>query len=104
VSGRLIAAALSDVEGLIGALDKLIAKRRAIKLATMQQLLTGKTRLPGFGQSWDVVRFSDVADPTNPWAIVGGPFGSSLKTSDYVTEGGRIIQLQNIGDGKFLND
>jgi type I restriction enzyme S subunit len=43
-----IAAALSDVGGLIGALDKLIAKKRAIKQAAMQQLLTGKTRLPGF--------------------------------------------------------
>lgn len=45
---RAIAAALSDVDELIGALEKLIAKKRAIKLATMQQLLTGKTRLPGF--------------------------------------------------------
>jgi len=36
------------VDGLIGALDKLIAKKRAIKQAAMQQLLTGKTRLPGF--------------------------------------------------------
>ena len=49
---RAIAAALSDVDELIGALDKLIAKKRAIKLATMQQLLTGKARLPGFSGEW----------------------------------------------------
>lgn len=49
---RAIAAALSDVDELIGALDKLIDKKRAIKLATMQQLLTGKTRLPGFSGEW----------------------------------------------------
>ncbi|MGL4502815.1 MAG: restriction endonuclease subunit S, partial [Planktothrix sp.] len=47
---RLIAQALSDVDALIAALDKLIAKKRHIKTATMQQLLTGKTRLPGFGE------------------------------------------------------
>ena len=45
---RAIAAALSDVDALLGGLDRLIAKKRDIKQATMQQLLTGKTRLPGF--------------------------------------------------------
>ncbi|MDE0685691.1 MAG: restriction endonuclease subunit S, partial [Candidatus Poribacteria bacterium] len=49
---RAIAEALSDVDGLINALDALIAKKRAIKQATMQQLLTGKTRLPGFSGAW----------------------------------------------------
>jgi type I restriction enzyme S subunit len=47
-----IAEALSDVDGLIGALEKLITKKRAIKQAAMQQLLTGKTRLPGFDAQW----------------------------------------------------
>jgi type I restriction enzyme S subunit len=46
-----IAEALSDVDGLLGALEALIAKRRAIKQAAMQQLLTGKSRLPGFGEA-----------------------------------------------------
>lgn len=45
---RAIATALSDVDALINSLDRLIAKKRDIKQATMQQLLTGKTRLPGF--------------------------------------------------------
>ena len=43
-----IATALSDVDNLIGSLEKLIAKKEAIKAGTMQQLLTGKTRLPEF--------------------------------------------------------
>ena len=43
---RSIAQALSDVDALIAALDKLIAKQRHLKTATMQQLLTGKKRLP----------------------------------------------------------
>lgn len=50
---RAIAEALSDVDDLINGLDKLIAKKRAIKQATMQQLLTGKTRLPGFSGEWN---------------------------------------------------
>ena len=53
---RAIAKVLSDVDGLINALDALIAKKRAIKQATMQQLLTGKTRLPGFSGAWETKR------------------------------------------------
>jgi type I restriction enzyme S subunit len=51
---RAIAAALSDVDGLLGALDRLIAKKRDLKQAAMQQLLTGQTRLPGFKGEWVV--------------------------------------------------
>lgn len=47
---RAIARALSDADTLIAALDKQLAKKRHIKTATMQQLLTGKKRLPGFGE------------------------------------------------------
>ena len=56
---RAIAEALSDVDGLIAALDKLIAKKRAIKQAAMQQLLTGLTRLPGFSGEWKTKRLGD---------------------------------------------
>lgn len=47
-----IAAVLSDVDALLGALDRLIAKKRDLKQAAMQQLLTGQTRLPGFESGW----------------------------------------------------
>ena len=49
---RAIAEALSDVDGLIAALDKKIAKKRLLKQGVMQQLLTGKTRLPSFTNKW----------------------------------------------------
>ena len=55
-----IAEALSDVDGLLGALDRLIAKKRDLKQAAMQQLLTGQTRLPGFHGEWEVKRLGDV--------------------------------------------
>jgi type I restriction enzyme S subunit len=48
----VIATALSDVDALIESLDKLIVKKRNLKQATMQVLLTGKTRLPGFSGIW----------------------------------------------------
>jgi type I restriction enzyme S subunit len=57
-----IAAVLSDLDTLIASLDKLIAKKREIKQATMQQLLTGKTRLPGFNEEWEMKRLGDIAE------------------------------------------
>ncbi|MCK6491176.1 MAG: restriction endonuclease subunit S, partial [Planctomycetes bacterium] len=59
---RAIAAALSDVDALLAKLDQLIAKKRDLKQATMQQLLTGQTRLPGFSGAWEVKRLGNVAD------------------------------------------
>lgn len=56
---RAIAAALSDVDALIAGLAKLIAKKRDLKQAAMQQLLTGQTRLPGFSGAWEVKRLGD---------------------------------------------
>ncbi len=53
---RAIAAALSDVDALLAKLDQLIAKKRDLKQAAMQQLLTGQTRLPGFSGEWEVKR------------------------------------------------
>ena len=50
---RAIAGALSDVDALIGVLDSALAKKRDLKQAAMQQLLTGLTRLPGFHGEWE---------------------------------------------------
>lgn len=59
---RAIAAALSDVDALLRGLERLIVKKRDLKQAAMQQLLTGKTRLPGFSGEWEVKRLSELAD------------------------------------------
>jgi type I restriction enzyme S subunit len=61
---KAIAEAFSDVDGLLGALEALIAKKRVIKKAAMQQLLTGKTRLPGFSAEWDTVALDEVVTRT----------------------------------------
>ena len=56
-----IATALSDADALIESLDRLIAKKLAIKQAAMQQLLTGQTRLPGFTGEWETKRLGELA-------------------------------------------
>ena len=58
---RAIVAVLSDVDELIGSLEALVAKKRAIKQAAMQELLTGRTRLPGFGREWEMTRLGEIA-------------------------------------------
>jgi type I restriction enzyme S subunit len=58
---RAIAEVLSDGDALIAALDRLIAKKRAIKQGAMQQLLTGQTRLPSFSGPWEVKKIGDIA-------------------------------------------
>ncbi|MDX9989975.1 restriction endonuclease subunit S [Thiothrix unzii] len=55
-----IASALSDMDALLDGLDRLITKKRNLKQAAMQQLLTGKTRLAGFEGEWEVKRLGDV--------------------------------------------
>lgn len=76
---RYIASALSDAASLLEALDRLIAKKRDLKHAAMQQLLTGQTRLPGFTGEWMVKRLEEVAplqrgfDLPNP-KLVSGPY------------------------------
>ena len=56
---RAIAAVLSDMDELIRSLKALIAKKRAIKQTAMQELLTGRKRLPGFGGEWETRRLAN---------------------------------------------
>jgi type I restriction enzyme S subunit len=58
---RAMAAALSDADELIEGLQRLVAKKEAIKQGMMQQLLTGEARLPGFTGKWSEVRLGDIA-------------------------------------------
>ena len=75
---RAIATALSDVDALLGSLDRLIAKKRDLKQAAMQQLLTGQTRLPGFHGEWGVKTLGELATVTK---------GSQLHSSKTDDEG-----------------
>ena len=55
-----IAEALLDVDSMISSLEKLIAKKKAVKQGAMQELLTGKNRMPGFTGEWRKCKLKDV--------------------------------------------
>lgn len=57
-----IAEALSDADALIESLEQLIAKKRHLKQGAMQELLTGKRRLPGFSGEWEIKRLGDIGE------------------------------------------
>ncbi len=64
-----IAKALSDVDALITSLEKLIAKKRAIKTAAMQQLLTGKKRLPPFDKTHSGYKQTELGEIPEDWEV-----------------------------------
>lgn len=68
-----IASALSSIDNLLPSLDKLIVKKQAVKQGAMQQLLTGKTRLEGFKETWVEKKLGDINIKN----------GSMLNSSDY---------------------
>ena len=89
---RAIAAVLSDVDALVGSLEVLIAKKRAIKRAAMQQLLTGRTRLPGFEGEWETKRIDALAevDPENLPSRTDPEFAFNYISLDHV-DAGRLL-------------
>ena len=85
---RAIAAALSDADALLEGLDRLIAKKRDIKQAAMQQLLTGQTRLKGFEGKWEVKRLEELG------STYGGLTGKTK--ADFGVGTGRYVTFMNI--------
>lgn len=96
---KQIATVLSEIDELISLTEKQISKKKAIKQGAMQELLTGKRRLPGFSGEWETRTLHEISNE-----MVDGPFGSNLKTEHYTTERQvRIIQLSNIGEAGWNN-
>lgn len=92
---RAIAEALSDVDGLITALEALIVKKRAMKQATMQQLLTGKTRLPSFSGEWEKTVMGEIG------LIYGGLSGKNK--NDFGTGIARYVTFLNVLENVVVN-
>jgi type I restriction enzyme S subunit len=88
---RAIANALSDIDALIESLDRLIAKKRAVKQGAMQQLLTGRKRLPGFELAWETKRLGDIAETV---------MGQSPSSSNYNSKGVGLPLIQGNADIK----
>lgn len=100
-----IVSALTDMDDLISGLDQLIAKKRDIQQATMQQLLTGQRRLPGFSGKWEVKKLGDIASLNRINVI---PFTTPDKTFTHFSlpafdEGKRPVKEVGveIGSNKF---
>jgi type I restriction enzyme S subunit len=107
-----IADCLTSVDELITAQTQKLVALKTHKKGLLQQLFPaeGETvpnrRFPEFRDAggWEEKKLIDTADKKVKWRFIGGPFGSNLKSSDYVESGIRIIQLQNIGDAEFWDD
>ena len=99
---RAIATALSDVDSLLGGLDRLIAKKRDLKQAAMQQLLTGQTRLSGFSGEWEPKRLSEIASIRNQKVL---PSNVGIDTPcvelDHIGQGnGRLLEFSTAQNSK----
>ena len=98
VEQRAIAEALSDVDGLLNALEALIAKKRAIKQATMQQLLTGRTRLPGFRGVWETKRLGELGN-----CLRGVSYDPTTDLSSYDKDSTvRLLRANNIQEAAVI--
>jgi type I restriction enzyme S subunit len=85
-----IAEALSDADALIESLEQLIAKKRQIKQGAMQQLLTGKKRLPGFTGEWVVKALGEIGDSL---------IGLTYAPRDVRANGVLVLRSSNIFEG-----
>ena len=85
---RAIADALSDVDALLGGLDRLIAKKRDLKQGAMQQLLTRQTRLPDFHGEWRPKKFAELLKYERPDRFL-------VRSADYEEKGDTPILTAN---------
>lgn len=91
-----IATALSDIDALITNLEKLIAKKKAIKQGAMQELLTGKRRLPGFDGEWGNVVIGEngylLRESINPQIMPLSVFSEySMPAFDFGKKPNRVV-------------
>jgi type I restriction enzyme S subunit len=96
-----IAAALSDVDALLGGLDRLIGKKRDLKQAAMQQLLTGQTRLPGFNGEWRAKSLSAICSMRSGEGITSSNIDQFSRYPCYGGNGLRGYTSQFTHDGTY---
>ncbi|MDD2465742.1 MAG: restriction endonuclease subunit S [Desulfobulbus sp.] len=91
-----IAEVLSDTDGLIESLEQLIAKKRYLRQGVMQELLTGKKRLPGFRGEWSTVCMRDILVQNATYGIV--------TAGTFVQNGTKMLRGGDIVDGRVSLD
>lgn len=88
-----IANILSDSDELIVSLEKLIAKKKAIKYGTMQQLMSGKYRIEGFCGEWEVKLLGDLCEI----------YDGTHQTPNYTVTGFPFYSVENVTNNEFKN-
>jgi type I restriction enzyme, S subunit len=119
---QAIAVALSDADGVVKGLERLIAKKRQIKQGAMQDLLTARRRLPGFSGEWEYKSLGSVsafitkgATPTTygfEWQRSGvlflrsecvGPLGLDFSQSMFIcNDAHKILNRSEVRSGDVL--
>ncbi len=96
---RAIAEALGDMDALLGALDRLIAKKCDLNQAAMRRLLTGQTRLPGFQDKWEVKPLASICVMKSGEAITSAEMDDSSKYPCYGGNGlrGFVDRFTHVG-------
>ena len=99
---RAIADALGDADSLIASLERLIAKKRDIKQGMMQELLTGRTRLPGFDAAWQTVAFGEIASLSRDRVSPGASTGRVIELEHLASGTGVLLGDANVADSASL--
>lgn len=94
---KVIAEALSDVDSMISSLEKLIAKKKAVKQGAMQELLTGKKRLPGYCDKWECHKIGDYVNCYRGVSYSGNNDIFVAESSQTI----RLLRSNNIQEAKF---
>ncbi len=98
IEQRAIATALSDVDTLIERLEMLLEKKKNIRLGTMQELLNGKRRLPGFNGEWKERRFGEIGK-----CYRGVSYSPDRDLSDSDTDSTlRLLRSNNVKEAKIV--
>ena len=110
---KKIAAVLSSVDAAIEKTEAVIAQLQVIKKAMMEQLLTKgmpgrhtrfkQTDLGEIPEEWTIRRIADLG-LADTQVVRSGPFGSSLKTKDFLDRGIPVLTIQSLGEGTILRD
>ncbi|OMP29697.1 restriction endonuclease subunit S [Mangrovimonas sp. DI 80] len=106
-----IADILSTVDAKIDIIQQQIDETLDLKKGLMQRLLTngiGHTEfkdspLGKIPKDWQTIPIFELRNLDDRYSFTGGPFGSDLKSEHYTSSGIKILQLQNIGEGKFID-
>jgi type I restriction enzyme S subunit len=96
-----IVQALSDADALIESLAQLFAKKRDLKQGAMQELLTGKNRLPGFSDEWQVKLVGDICQMKSGASITSANIDAFSRFPCYGGNGLRGFTSEQTHDGTF---